>query len=300
MKTIREFWWIIGLAVLGILGIGYNRYMEYQKAEIAEEKELQRKMKQAISDERDWLRMEWFADLALVGRPDPILSEGRMPTLPMPPVEFLSDQVEVDFSLYLEWFVRNHPRSEIRVDLNERLESGELQLKLETAFRYSAQVDFIEWARGDIRFFQPVLSVNPKSLRGLIRGENRQRLQMMLVLWHEYQHLRQWDALGEDYSAKKRFMSLISPPGEPCTDADSVAEWYRYEFDAYSAECELAREWGYAGVMSDFCIQKSETDANKALALIFVNHYRGVAHPSCLAFMEKAAGHPQWRAFLAG
>lgn len=205
-------------------------------------------------------------------------------------------------SLRIKALSESHPHPEINKEFNDLVVAGVISLNFQTTSEMAAMFQVIpeHMVNRSVSTAKPkpehlLLSIDPDWL-GTLQGED-EILTAMLLLYHEFQHYKQW----RDGDERTRLMfRLRNDEGAQdklgVTQADACADMWRQETPAYAAQCRLANAWGfpYGG---DLCKHVDSPTWSHAIfsAMGSEEPYRTY----CLRVFAELAGHPNPNQFPA-
>lgn len=158
----------------------------------------------------------------------------------------------ISLSLRVKALSLNHPHPDIREDFFRRVEAGEISLNFQTPNEVNMLFQVVPASEIDHRYTDAAprsdylaLSINPDWM-GQLQGDHH-ILTAMLVLYHEYQHFKEWRDGDEATRAKMRLRRDIKEQDKQgITQADACRDMWNEEFKAYAEQCRLANKWGFA------------------------------------------------------
>lgn len=158
--------------------------------------------------------------------------------------------------------VQNHPRVEIREELNQWIEQARVSL----SFKFNVDVSEMSVALWEVNgAYTPVLFMNTKWMLGSdLEDPKRDRRYKELVLYHEYSHLRDHfdnvipiDPLGVDVDYVENNLEAF---------AEKI---WKAEYRATFAEWELARELGVLSLMPRYPKEVNQLEFLDAFYAVF-------------------------------
>ncbi len=199
----------------------------------------------------------------------------------------------ISLSLRVEALILQHPHPDIRVDLLRVLEKREIILNYQTRPEIAAIFQIIRGDElvGDSVEFPTknenlVLSLNPTWLAGL--QTNDQIIDAMLLMYHEFQHYKQWIHGDADYRKLARMRRDFERGLTTVTQAFACTHMWHDESPAYAAQCRLANAWGvsFAGMLCQY------VDSPLWLHALFTTFGSTNIFQPCLRTFAELAGHP--------
>ena len=154
--------------------------------------------------------------------------------------------------LCLKALVQQHPRADIRVELDRLIRTGVITLNFQTQDGISALFQVVQ--KKYVSEHSPgtpdkpeylVLSVSPDWLASLKTTD--EVLEGFLVIYHEYQHYKQWthgDAMMQMIAKAQEDPELRAKIG--LTQEMACKDMWDKETAAYAAECRLANSWNFS------------------------------------------------------
>ena len=221
----------------------------------------------------------------------------------MPPVQFVLMQdgmlAKDSFSLRerIRLLIQEHPIDEIRNDLNRMIENGEILLNFQVEENSSAQYKVvtknqITWSSHTIdsedEYFL-TLTVNPDWLAML--GSSRTVVEGLLVIYHEYQHHKQYIASNPE---DRKVWEESHRPNTEITQERACDLMWRAEKEAYAAECRIANAWGVK-MSSDLCMYVDTGLWKQAMFNLMQKEI--TMFPICDRVFATNAGHPHPKLF---
>ncbi len=222
---------------------------------------------------------------------------GSHPILPPMPDVVRDENGSVSVLPRIQYLIQNHPIEEIRVGLDEALQHHELILDLqiqeglEAEFRYvpSGMMGKVNMAL--IKPAYPVLVLNPRTIEHATNPE--QILFLMLVIYHEYQHYKDW--LGSDQTVRNYYLPRNQQTRRPPV---LCADQWRGELNAYQKECQVALDWNVVTGIEEICLRsQDDVDFRRTLFVSIANGAQGRAAPECIPTWARLAGHPHPEAY---
>lgn len=199
---------------------------------------------------------------------------------PVPPITVLPDGTR-DVSSRLRWLIEAHPSPQIRIDMVREAEAGRLQVMMGDP------------VPGFIAEFRPAtrqttgedigtMLFNPQAIDEM--GSEDDAFYAMVIIYHEFQHYRQFMRATLSEKELWRFDVQTSDqiPTEWC-----VQQW-RNEYEAYLVEVEFARQSG-AVAQDAFLTDTSFVGANLLKIFREAPAYRR-SYPQCEAVWMREAG----------
>ncbi len=198
----------------------------------------------------------------------------------------------------MRYLVQQNPIAEIHDEMNALVEQGDLLVNMQTqaglsgAFVYEP-VQFIAYTSKPLppgTTAWPVYSMNPSELSSMTQADV---LREMVIVYHEFQHFKQWraaDLAKRNYWLPKLVGSAISQ--------DQCSNVWQGELEAYSRECVVALSWGVTDSTGDLCLRsEDEVDFKRTLFIMLGSGTSGQNMPECLATWAQLAGHPHPEAY---
>ena len=289
----------IGLVVLGFAGFAGAKQIDRSNKKAEEHALAFAAAETAKTQEAEEQRKALLRSVFAVGPLPPKPKLGTPPTLPpIPPVNVRPDGKR-DIKERIRYLVQQNPIDEIRGEMNELIDDGALLLNLEVdngliaAFTY-VPIGMIRVQSGSIpqgTMALPAFSMSPAALEKIESPTDA--LRAMIVVYHEFQHYRQWESSTEEV----RLYFLPKRVGSTNT-ASQCAHVWESELDAYAKECSQALAWGITDSASDLCLRSEDpVDFRRTLFVMLGRGPQGQHAPECLAPWAKLAGHPHPEAY---
>lgn len=127
--------------------------------------------------------------------------------------------------------ISHHPSPEINSELRDRIHDGRIVITLES--RAAGDVAVTVLRRNTAGTDDLVLNFSPEVFQERLNIDPDPLL--IMVIYHEYQHVKQIEAAGEF----REDFRYASPP----TDIAGVVRRFGYELDAYDAQCRFGIEY---------------------------------------------------------
>ncbi len=279
---------LLGPTLLLFIPIAY-KYKSFQEKEVQRAKEVtaqkERSAKQAIEAKRHW-------PLPPLPR---ISVHKEPPTAPrLPYVIQRQDKFMWSVSERLRLLVQQHPVLEIREDFDRLIADGSIALEF-IHNRNGANAEFsvvpidniVSYSDIEIpadRKVQPVLSLD---ITWISTIKQEDALFAQLVVYHEYQHYKQWSA---SVDLDRKHWEKTEVPER--TQESACAHMWQAESDAYAAECRIAWDWGMPFMLGNLCAYVDTQAWDQALFHDLYNGSSSRAKTSCGKVWATLARHP--------
>lgn len=231
----------------------------------------------------------------------PIKVRVKRPKVPsrLPPVRFSNGRYNwVDVSERLRVLVQQHPVKEINTDLHRLIDGGTIGLNGDILDGSPASASFAVVEPSDIVTMQdpskltelnPVLRLRSRWIAGLT-GE-QDILEGMLVIFHEYQHYKQW---RDTPAAKQQFWALRSMQDELANPTPQYCIYtFRVEVEPYTKECRFSNAWG-ARVFASVCQWVDTPYFTQTIFLWLMNAWPPGLINDCGVHIARDVGHPDF------
>lgn len=289
----------IGLIVLGIAAFAGAREIERSRKEAARRESSIEAAAAAKARESQELRRVELRSAFAVGPLPPTPKLGTPPALPpIPAVDVLPNgQRSVDARI--RYLVQQNPIEEIRTEMNGLIADGTLLLDqgvengLFASFSYvplnRIRVSGMSFPPGTAAV--PVFSMDPTAVDKI--SSTTDALRAMIVVYHEFQHYRQWRS-----SPKEVRLYFIPKLVGSASTPDQCRVLWESELDAYGKECAQALTWGITDSAGDLCLRSEDpVDFRRTLFVMIGNGPQGQHMPECSSTWALLAGHPHPEAY---